>query len=191
MAVWIWVVIVVAAVLVVGVAAWALGSQRRTRHLQHRFGPEYDRATSQTESRREAEADLAAREARRETLDIRPLPAQARERYASRWQDVQAGFVDAPEAAVEQADKLVHEVMSDRGYPMDDFDQRAADVSVDHPVVVESYREAHDVYVSMKAGNSTTEEERWAMRHYRALFDALLDPAGEGARSTERTGTHG
>jgi hypothetical protein len=104
---------------------------------------------------------------------------------------VQTRFVDAPEEAVEQADKLVNQVMSERGYPMDDFDQRAADISVDYPVVVENYREAHRVYVSVKQGGATTEEERWAMRHYRSLFEELLDSAGNGARSTERTATNG
>jgi hypothetical protein len=191
MAVWIWVVIIAVAVLVVGAAAWALGSQRRTKHLKDRFGPEYDRTARQADGRREAEAELASREHRREQLDIRPLPEPERERYASRWQDVQAAFVDAPENAIEQADELVNQVMSDRGYPMGDFDQRAADISVDHPVVVENYRSAHRVYVSVKQGKATTEAERQAMRDYRSLFEELLHPAGDAARSTERTGTHG
>jgi hypothetical protein len=191
MAVWAWIVIIVAAVLVVGAAAWALGSRRRTQHLKNRFGPEYDRAAREAGGRREAESELAAREQRREKLNIRPLSEPARDRYASRWEEVQTRFVDAPEEAVEQADKLVNQVMSERGYPMDDFDQRAADISVDYPVVVENYREAHRVYVSVKQGGATTEEERWAMRHYRSLFEELLDSAGNGARSTERTATNG
>jgi len=191
MAVWAWIIIIVAAVIVVGVAAWALGSRRRTQHLKNRFGPEYDRAARGAGGRREAESELAAREQRREKLNIRPLSEPARDRYASRWEEVQTRFVDAPEEAVEQADKLVNQVMSERGYPMDDFDQRAADISVDYPVVVENYREAHRVYVSVKQGGATTEEERWAMRHYRSLFEELLDSAGNGARSTERTATNG
>jgi hypothetical protein len=190
MAAWAWIVIIVAAVLVVGAAAWALGSRRRTHHLKERFGPEYDRTAEQADGRREAEAELAAREDRREQLDIRPLPEPARQRYAARWQDVQAGFVDAPEEAVEQADELVNQVMSDRGYPMDDFDQRAADVSVDHPVVVENYRAAHRVYVNVKQGHASTEEERTAMQHYRSLFDELLE-GGSSTRETERTASRG
>jgi len=190
MAVWAWVVIIVVAVLVVGAAAWMLGSQRRTKYLKDRFGPEYDRTARESDGRRQAEAELVARERRRNRLEIRPLAEQTRERYAARWEDVQAGFVDAPDAAVEQADQLVSQVMSERGYPMEDFDQRAADISVDHPVVVENYRAAHRVYVAVKHGDASTEEERQAMRHYRSLFDELLAAAaGDSARSTERTGT--
>ena len=190
MAVWAWVVIIVVAALVVGAAAWMLGSQRRTRYLKDRFGPEYDRTARDSDGRRQAEAELVARERRRNRMDLRPLSEQTRERYAARWEDVQAGFVDAPDAAVEQADQLVSQVMSERGYPMDEFDQRAADISVDHPVVVENYRAAHRVCVAVKHGEASTEEERQAMRHYRSLFDELLAAAaGDSARSTERTGT--
>jgi hypothetical protein len=191
MAVWAWIVIVVVAVLVVGAAAWALGNRRRTTHLKERFGPEYDRTAREADGRREAEAELAAREQRRKQLNIRPLPEGARERYATRWQDVQAGFVDAPQEAVEQADELVNQVMSERGYPMDDFDQRAADISVDHPEVVDNYRTAHRVYVSVKEGGASTEDERQAMRHYRSLFDELLSAGSPSARSNERTAAHG
>ena len=139
--------------------------------MKERFGPEYDRTIEAADGRRQAEAELAAREERREQLSIRPLPEGARERYSAEWNEVQAGFVDAPDDAVRQADDLVSQVMSDRGYPMDDFDQRASDISVDHPMVVENYRAARRVYASVKRGNATTEEERMAMRHYRSLFD--------------------
>jgi len=190
MAVWVWVVIIVVAVLVVGAAAWLLGSRRRTKHLKDHFGPEYNRTIEESNGRRQAEAELVAREERREQLNIQPLPEGARERYSAEWNDVQAGFVDAPDDAVRQADDLVNQVMSDRGYPMDDFDQRAADISVDHPMVVENYRAAHRVYASVKQGNATTEEERMAMRHYRSLFDELLEETASS--SNERTATtHG
>jgi hypothetical protein len=121
------------------------------------------------------------------------LPAGARERYSAEWKDVQAGFVDAPDDAVRQADDLVNQVMSDRRYPMDDFDQRASDISVDHPMVVENYRAAHRIYTSVKQGNATTEEERMAMRRYRSLFDELLEEAAAtSSNSNEReAATHG
>jgi hypothetical protein len=189
MATWAWIVIVAMAVVVVCLAALVVSQRRRTRHLKQQFGPEYDRATKNADGKREAEAELLAREKRREEYDVKPLSESSRVRYASRWQDVQAGFVDEPEQAVEHADDLVNEVMSERGYPMDDFDQRAADVSVDHPEVVENYRKAHRIYLSMKKGTASTEEERQAMRHYRSLFDLLA--GAQEARSTERTSARG
>jgi len=189
---WVWVVIVVAAVIAVAAAAWMLARKRRTKHLKERFGPEYDRTAREADDTRQAEAELAAREKRREQFDVKPLSESSRVRYAAKWQDVQAGFVDTPEQAVEQADGLVNDVMTERGYPMDDFDQRASDVSVDHPEVVENYRKAHRIYLSMKKGTASTEEERQAMRHYRALFDDLLTAAASaGSNEKERTKTHG
>ena len=149
MAGWIWVVIVLVAVVCVALTVWAAASQRRTRRLQDRFGPEYARTTSEAGSRREADAELAAREERHDTLNVRALSPDARRRYASRREDVQTEFVDAPEDAVGHADELVNEVMSERGYPMEDFEQRVADVSVDHPVVVENYRAAHRIVVAI------------------------------------------
>ena len=194
MAGWIWVVIVLAVLVCVALAVWAVASQRRTRRLQDRFGPEYARTASEAGSRREAEAELAAREERHDTLNVRALSADARRRYASRWEDVQAEFVDAPEEAVAHADELVNEVMSERGYPMEDFEQRVADVSVEHPVVVENYRAAHRIVVAMDSGEASTEEERRAMQHFRALFDDLLSEAGERgieSRATSATAREG
>ena len=126
---WLWIVIVVAVLVLIAVVAWRALASRRTRSLQDRFGPEYERAAETAGSRRQAEAELAAREERREQLTIRPLPTEARRRYASQWQVVQVQFVDSPVAAVSSADALVTTVMTDRGYPLDDFEQRAADVS--------------------------------------------------------------
>ncbi|HEY4345975.1 MAG TPA: hypothetical protein VGM80_00170 [Gaiellaceae bacterium] len=194
MATWIWIVIAAAVVLVCVAAAMQMTSRRRTQRLQDRFGPEYDRTARVAGGRRDAEADLRARESRRDGLDIRPLPAATRDRYATKWQDVQAEFVDSPTDAVAHADSLVNAVMSDRGYPMDDFGQRASDVSVDHPQVVEHYRAAHQIFASMVDGSVSTEEERQAMKHYRMLFDDLLDangtdggsePAGVSSRPIE------
>ena len=170
MAAWVWVVIAIAVVAVLGMLAWQGMERRRTGRLKERFGPEYNRLVNSTDSRREAEAELQAREERRSKLDIRPLTQESRERYVQRWQIVQAQFVDDPRAAVWSADSLIQSVMAERGYPIEDFDQRTSDVSVDHPRVVENYREGRRL-----ADSGSTEDLRQAMRHYRALFDELVE----------------
>ena len=142
MPVWGWVLIVIGAALVAGVAVWVVTSRKRSAHLQEQFGPEYNRVSSGAESKREAEAELASREERRASFDIRPLEEASRARYIEEWKVVQAEFVDEPSRAVARADSLLQEVMAERGYPVEKFDQRAADLSVDHPKVVENYREA-------------------------------------------------
>ncbi len=172
---WGWVLIVIGAVVVVATVAWQAMSKRRTAHLRGRFGPEYDRVADDAESRRDAERELRAREQRRERLDIRPLPAESRERYVATWQSVQAQFVDDPRGATWAADGLIRSVMEERGYPMTDFDQRAADISVDHPTVVENYREGHRLAQSSDGAEGATEDLRQAMRHYRALFEELVE----------------
>ena len=171
---WAWVIIAVAIVVVVALVVWRALATRRTRTLQGRFGSENDRTLDGAESRRAAEAELAARAERRDELDIRPLAPGARERYLNQWQAVQARFVDDPNGAVGEADRLIQSVMSDRGYPVDDFDQRAADISVDHPDVVENYREGHRLSRSAAMGDGTTEDLRRAMQHYRSFFHRLL-----------------
>jgi hypothetical protein len=176
---WAWAIIVVAAVVLVAIVVWRALAARRTRTLQGRFGPEYDRALEGADSRHDAEADLAARAERRDELDIRPLAPGARERYLAEWQQVQARFVDDPDVAVHEADRLIQSVMSERGYPVDDFEQRAADVSVDHPGVVENYREGHRLARAASIGDGTTEDLRRAMQHYRALFDELLEESSD------------
>jgi hypothetical protein len=168
---WAWAVIAVAAVLVVALVVWRALAAKRTRTLQERFGPEYERTVDRSDDRREAEAELAARAERRDELDIRPLTTAARERYLDEWQHVQARFVDDPSGAVQEADGLIQSVLRDRGYPVDDFDQRAADISVDHPHVVEHYREGH----RLRGGD--TEAQRQAMVHYRSLFEELVEDA--------------
>jgi hypothetical protein len=170
----IWVLVAILIVVVVVLAVLLMRS-RRSRRLQEDFGPEYERAVDERGDRRQAEADLTQRRERRAQLDIRPLEAGARERYAERWQAAQRRFVDHPTQAVGEADSLVSAVMSERGYPVsDEFDQRAADISVDHPVVVEHYRAAHDISLRTTAGEGGTEELRQAMVHFRTLFDELL-----------------
>jgi hypothetical protein len=177
---WLWIVIVVAAAIVVLAVVAAAMRTRRTRNLKERFGPEYDRVAADAPTRRDAEAELREREQRRDELDIRPLDPQDRDRYRARWQDVQAEFVDDPARAVTHADALIQEVMRVRGYPVDDFETRAADLSVDHPRVVENYRQAHGIAVAHERGNAGTEELRHAVQHYRSLFDDLV-----GSRDTE------
>ena len=154
-------------------------SRRRSAGLQNTFGPEYDRTVQQTGDRRQAERELAGRVDRRKQLTIVPLPEQARQQYIAQWQRVQAAFVDAPVESVRQADALVSQVMTDRGYPVAEFEQRAEDVSVDHPAVVENYRSAHAIAVASGQGTADTEALRTAMTQYRALFDDLL---GAGAQ---------
>jgi hypothetical protein len=173
-------VIAVGAVVLIAAIVWLVIRQQRTRKLQGQFGPEYQRTVSTADSKREAEAELAERQKRREKLDIRPLSAEERVRYSDEWQQVQAQFVDDPTGAVMRADSLIQSVMVDRGYPMEDFEQRAADVSVDHPRVVENYREGHRLFVKTSAGDGTTEDLRQAMRSYRKLFEELVEESDAG-----------
>jgi len=174
-------VIVIAALIVIGAIAASLRA-RRSRELQGRFGPEYDRVAADAPSKRQAEAELRARAQRHDEFDLRPLDPRDRDKYRARWQDVQAKFVDDPDAAVQDADGLIQDVMRRRGYPVDDFDTRASDLSVDHPDVVENYRAAHGIAVARDRGKAGTDELRRAVQHYRALFDALVeDRAGAPA----------
>jgi sensor domain CHASE-containing protein len=171
---WAWILIVIGVLIVLGVVAWNATARRKTEHLRDRFGPEYNRVTSTAESKREAERELAQREERRDELDIKPLAQESRALYTEEWKSIQAEFVDEPGKAVSRADSLLQKVMSERGYPVEKFEQRAADLSVDHPKVVENYREGHRLATSGNGNGARTEELRQAMRHYRALFDELV-----------------
>jgi hypothetical protein len=161
------------AVLIVIVALLVI-RKRKSDQLKEHFGPEYDRVVQQQGGPRRAEAILAEREKRVEKFSIRPLPAGERERYAEEWANVQRRFVDDPALAVTEADALVNRVMAARGYPMSDFEQRASDISVTYPRVVQNYRSARQIVVRHGAGQSTTEDLRQAMVYYRSLFDELL-----------------
>ncbi|HET7136806.1 MAG TPA: hypothetical protein VFI04_00490 [Gaiellaceae bacterium] len=174
---WGWIVIGIAAAVVIAAVALAALRTRRSRELHGRFGDEYDRVAADAPSRREAEAELRDRERRHDDLDLRPLDRNDRERFRVRWEDVQARFVDDPAGSVGEADGLIQEVMRARGYPVDDFESRAADLSVDHGDVVENYRAAHGIAVAHERGKAGTEELRHAIRHYRALFDSLVEHA--------------
>jgi hypothetical protein len=172
---WLWAVIVVAALIIIGVVVASALRARRSRELQGRFGPEYDRVAADAPSKRQAEAELKARTERHDEFDLTPLDPRDRDRYRARWQDVQAKFVDDPDVAVQDADGLIQDVMRRRGYPVDDFDTRASDLSVDHPDVVENYRAGHAIAVARERGKAGTDELRRAIQHYRALFDALVE----------------
>ncbi len=171
-----WLIVVIAVVVVAAaVSVWYLVREKRSRHLRSQFGPEYHRTVQEVGDRTRAERDLERREKRVARLQIRPLSPTERDRFAQEWRQHQAQFVDDPEDAVLEADRLVVEVMNARGYPMSEFDQRVEDISVDHPKVVEYYREARDIALRNKKGQASTEDLRRAMVHYRSLFDELLD----------------
>jgi hypothetical protein len=173
-------------VVIIVLVAVLLGQRRRTQRLQEQFGPEYQRTVARTGDQRSAEADLAAREQRRRELNIVALEPAARDRYVEAWRATQARFVDDPAAATREADTLVAQVMRDRGYPVDDFKQRAADVSVDHPQVAENYRAAHAIYQANEQGLAGTDDLRQAFMHYRSLFAQLLDVEGDDRQEAHR-----
>jgi uncharacterized iron-regulated membrane protein len=166
------VVIVVVLLVAAGLAAFAL-QRRQVRKAQDRFGPEYERVVEEAGGRRAAAAELREREKRVKSLELRPLEPAQRDAFAAAWRDVQADFVDDPATAVGRADDLLGQVMGARGYPVADFDQRAADLSVEHPHVVQNYRAGHDIALRHARGEAGTEDLRQAMIHYRDLFDEL------------------
>lgn len=169
------IVLVVAAVVVLAVVGLLVWQRRRSDALRAQYGPEYDRAVRQMGGTRQAESELVKRQERVEQLDIRPLSASQRNDYQDRWRAIQARFVDDPRGAVGAADALVDEVMKTRGYPVGDFEQRAADLSVHHPRVVENYRAARDIALRHRRGEASTEDLRQAMVYYRVLFQDLLE----------------
>lgn len=166
------ILLAIVAIFVVG--GWLLYNKRRSDHLRSQFGSEYERQVEETGSRSKAESDLAQREKRVSKLSIRPLSPADQDRFLDRWTKVQATFVDDPERSIDYADALVAEVMSARGYPVSDFEQRAGDISVDHPNVVQHYRAGHDIAVRHSRGEADTDELRQGLLHYRALFEELV-----------------
>lgn len=174
------VVIVIVVVLVILLVLRVIARRRRTSRLQETFGPEYDRTVEATGDRRQAENELAQRQERVAELNIHSLSDDQRQEFSNTWQSIQSEFVDDPAGAVTHADRLVAQVMEARGYPVGNFEQRAADVSVDHPTVVEHYRAAHEVALRQVQGEADTEDLRNGLVHYRALFEELLEwPAGQ------------
>jgi len=168
------ILLVVIAALVIAAVVFLGARKRRTQQLRERFGPEYDRVVRKEGDVNKGERTLEFRQKHRKSLKIRPLSADEHARFSSRWNEVQGQFVDDPAGAVAVADALIIEAMQARGYPTTDFTQQAADISVDHPVVVENYRAAHDIALRHGRGQASTEDLRQAMVHYRALFDELL-----------------
>lgn len=181
---WIWITAAAAAavLLVVALVVWqGMRRRRRTRQLRNEFGGEYDYTLEQAGKRSKAEKELLDRKERVAQLDLRPLPEDEQHRYAEVWMSAQARFVDAPADAIRQADGLVAEVMELRGYPVGNFEEQAAVISVGHPDLVENYRGAHETAVKNAGGKATTEELRRAMVQFRDLFADLLEPRGTGA----------
>jgi hypothetical protein len=172
-------VVVIVAILVVIALLGAAGIAARRRRLRQQFGPEYERVASEQNSRIRADAELTGRQRRVRKLDIKPLPAEARTRFADRWVGIQEEFVDAPQSAVQEAYALVTSVMQERGYPIDDEQQVMADLSVEHAQTVGHFRAAQEISASAASGDAATEDLRQALIHYRALFSDLLgEPDG-------------
>ena len=172
-------ILIVGIVLAIVLALWMYMQKRRTQELRSKFGPEYDKAIGEHRDRGHAESELQKRVKRVAKFNIHLLKAEDRLRYAEDWRREQSLFVDDPRAAVNHADTLVQDVMQRRGYPVGDFDQNAADLSVDHPRVVENYRIAHEIALRDGQGRDSTEDLRKAMVSYRALFEDLLDQTAE------------
>jgi hypothetical protein len=187
MATWAWILIAVVIIVAALLAATAM-RRRRTTMLRQRFGPEYERTMQERDDRRAAEADLRDRQKQHDRLAIRPLAEPTRARFAAEWRELQERFVDQPSNAVVAADGLVYRVMSERGYPMDNFEAQAKLISVDHPSVVENYRSAHAVCERAQSQQASTEDLRAALLHYRSLFDDLLqsDDAGRKDAASSR-----
>lgn len=188
---WSWIliaVVVMAIVLLAVVVAASMMRQKRSERLKDQFGPEYEHAVKSAGGERAAERELLARERKHNKLKIKELAPESRVRYVEAWGVTQAGFVDNPSQAVGDADRLVTEVMRERGYPVDDFEQRAAELSVDHPKVVEHYRAAHVLRLAQEQGDIGTEAQREAIIHYRALFERLVgaEPEKRGEASEAR-----
>jgi hypothetical protein len=168
-------IIAVVVVLVAAIAAFLVHRKRRTERLRTQFGgAEYARAVEEGRSRRQAEAGLEERTKRVEGFHVRPLAAGDRARFVESWRGIQARFVDGPAGVVTEADQLLRDVMSTRGYPVSDFEQQAADISVDHPLVLQDYRTAHEIALQQTRGKASTEDLRQAMVHYRTLFEELV-----------------
>ncbi len=175
MSTWLWIVIAIVVLVIVVAAVSRMIGRQRTERLRQGFGPEYDRTVESTGDQATAEAELRDRQRRHDELDLRPLAPEARAAFVNAWRDTQAEFVDAPTSAIGDADRLIQNVMRDRGYPVDDFENRASLVSVDHPLVVQRYRRAHAIAVANSHGEVTTEDLRQAMQDYKALFVQIID----------------
>jgi hypothetical protein len=180
------VLVAVVFLIVGGLVGMALMRVQRTKRLKERFGPEYERAVNEVGDKRQAENDLEARLDHVKSLDIRPLSAEEIERFTNEWKETQTEFVDEPYAAIQKADHLIREVMKTRGYPVEDFEQRAADISVDYPELVTDYRGLHLIAVKEVEDQVSTEEMRQAMIHGRALFENLIQQESNAEAIAEK-----
>ena len=189
------IVLVIIALVAIAFAILMVLRKRRSERLQGKFGPEYEHEVDRAGDRKRAERELEAREKRLAKIEIRRLRPDERNRFAEDWNRTQSRFVDEPSKAVDEAENLVTQVMNARGYPMGDFEQRAADISVHYPKVVSNYRSARDIAAKNRSGESTTEELRQAMVYYRELFEDLLEtdkPAPrEEVRAAEKAAERG
>ncbi|WP_055489172.1 hypothetical protein [Streptomyces sp. TP-A0356] len=177
--------IIIPVVVVIALIAVGTALLMRRRRLRERFGPEYERSVEEAGGRRAAERELMDREKRHDALEIKPLASSVRDRYTREWSSVQEEFVDRPEDAVHDADRLVTSLMRERGYPTEGFEEQLKDLSVEHGRTLEHYRAAHEIEELGTQRKATTEQMRNAMVHYRALFEELLSdsrhPRGAGA----------
>lgn len=182
-------IIILIAVVIVGLLATLIYKNKKSQRLRSKFGPEYSRTVQETGSNYRAEAKLETLEKRVEKFSIQPLAPEAATRFRDSWRTTQAEFVDDPRTALRNADRLLAETMTARGYPVADFDQRAAEISVNHALVVDHYRAGHEIALRNTEGRASTEDMRQAMIHYRILFDDLLGlPETARARSAGSTG---
>ena len=181
----IFIVVIAAIVLIGGAVTWYVIQQdKRRRQVRDEFGPEYHRTLARTGDRDKAQKELEERKKRVSRFDLKTLPREVAERFRNEWRRIQERFVDEPKTATTEADGLVQQVMNQCGYPMAEFDQRAADISVDHPDVVQNFRRAHQISQANERGEASTEDLRQAFVYYRALFLELLEPERAPAEST-------
>jgi hypothetical protein len=185
---WVWIVIAAAAVVLIGFI-WSGLRAKRSGALRETFGREYDRTVEDAGGRSAAERELRDRQKQHDELELKPLSPESRDRYVRRWQSTQSRFVDDPTGAVAEADALVQEVMQERGYPTKDFDRRVADISVDHPDLVEKYRTANGIARASERGDASTEDMRHSVRHYRALFAVLLETDDDVVENVDDIGS--
>jgi hypothetical protein len=183
-----WILLLLVIAVIAAAGGWFFAHAYKTKKLQRRFGPEYDRTVQQAGDRDRAESELLARENRVSKLNIRSLSPQERDEFAKAWRTEQARFVDDPDTAVVEADDLVQSLMTARGYPVADFENRAGDISVNYPNVVENYRMAHQIATRRREGKADTEELRKAVVYYRALFEELLEEKVKTEPGTDRHG---
>lgn len=182
------IVVIIVALIVLAIIVAAVSRQQSHRRLEHRFGPEYDRTVTATGDRAAAARELHDREKRRRRFERRELDPAVRNRFRERWRAIELRFVDEPAACVREADALVNEVMVKRGYPMDEFDQRSDDLSVDYPALVDNYRQAHRIANANERGTASTEDLRKALVYYRSLFAELLNDADTRTQRLKETG---